>query len=322
MKKNTILWVAAIFGFLVTKAQNPYFEGNLYYSVTVKSKLPSRSDEEMASLLATSNHLTVLVKNGNYKQSFGNADIYYILKDKRIYLKFRKLDTLYYRDYSDDNSVLTSVVKSDSIFDVYRYRCKEITIITNLYTSRYYYSDSLRVNPDFDRDDAIGGYNRFSKETNGALYLWAKFEYPEAVITDSCSLVERKPISDQAFDLPLLPQKRFTPSSMFSSAKYPGGGTAWTKYLQRSLDGSLAIKYLKIGKNESGATQTVKVAYVVTETGMINDVRVLNASEVNPHLAEEAMRVIRESPRWIPGSVYGDKIASICTQPVVFQVQK
>lgn len=42
------------------------------------------------------------------------------------------------------------------------------------------------------------------------------------------------------------------------------------------------------------------VAFVIDESGSIGDVRVSN--NVNPYLAEEAIRVVKEMPKWIPGS--------------------
>lgn len=42
------------------------------------------------------------------------------------------------------------------------------------------------------------------------------------------------------------------------------------------------------------------VAFVIDESGSIGDVRVSN--NVNPYLAEEAIRVVKKMPKWIPGS--------------------
>jgi TonB family protein len=134
--------------------------------------------------------------------------------------------------------------------------------------------------------------------------------------------VEEKKVDDHLFDLPALPRKIFTASQLYSPAHYPGNNGAWLKYLQTNLDGNLALKYVKISKDQAEASQQVIVEFVVSEDGSVNNLHVINKQEVNSHLAEEAMRVIRDSPRWAPAMFFGEKITTSVKQPVIFAVKR
>lgn len=303
-------------------AQQKYFEGSLVYRSSVKSKIDNLSDKDAQKVLAAGDVRTVAVKNGNYRQTSEYADVFTIRKDKKAYIKFRKIDTLYYLDYAFDTSRVMGVVKSDSVLKVNNYLCKSITIKTSNSTKRYYYSDSLRNNPVYDQDNTIDQYNLYSRETGGAMYLLTRSEYTFAVQTDSCTRIEQKSIDDHVFDLPALPLKDLSTASLHSIARFPGKEGAWLKYLESNLDSKLGIKYIKLPKGQSEASATVLVEFIVAEDGTISNIQVLNKNAVHPRLAEEAVRVIKESPRWVPANFYGEKITSSCRQPIVFKVMQ
>jgi TonB family protein len=302
-------------------AQQKYFEGELAYRVSVTSRIENLTDKEAHKLLAMGDMLTIVIKDGNYRQTTDYSTTYIIKKDKKEYFKFRTIDTLYYLDYSSDTSHVTAVLRSDSVFKVGNYPCKAITIRTGNLSRRYYYSNSLFLNPEFDKENTIGHYNEYSRETNGAVYLFTSADLPFAYEKDSCVRVEQKNIDDRLFDLPALPLKKIDFSKLMVQAHFPGKAGAWLKYLEGNLNGSIAGKYIKLPKGQSTASLQVMVQFDVAEDGSVSDIQVLNKKEVHPKLAEEAIRVIRESPRWVPTNVFGEKISGSIKQPIVFQVK-
>ena len=92
--------------------------------------------------------------------------------------------------------------------------------------------------------------------------------------------------------------KKFT--FVEKESEFRGGNDAWSKYLLRSLDPKVTTKYIKIKKGEKSATQQVKVVFLVDESGTASDVKVINRDEVHPKVAAESIRIIQESPRWLP----------------------
>ncbi len=135
----------------------------------------------------------------------------------------------------------------------------------------------------------------------------------------SCTGIQQKAVDDHVFDLPALPVAKFTVTSLHTPAKFRSSDNAWQKYLTANLDTKIAEKYLKIPKGSKEATQAVIVEFRVAENGELSEIQVANKTEVHPKLAEEAIRVVREAPGWTPATIYGEKIASWCRQPVVFK---
>jgi len=299
-----------------------YFEGTIVYRVSVQPKFDNLSVQDAHKMVMKGDSYTSTTKDGNYRETTGLAESYIIRKDKRAYFKFRKLDTLYYMDFSSDTSKVISHTRTDSNFRINGYPCKVYTLLTTNVATRYYYTPSLRVNPALSQDNTIGKWNLYNLETDGGIYLWSHLDYNFAAETDSCIRVEEKKVDDHFFDLPALPQKKFEPSEMFSRAHFPGKDAAWLKYLQNNLDTKVAAKYVKIARNQSEASQQVIVEFIVSEDGNLSNLQVVNKAEVDRHLAEEAMRVIQNSPRWAPAQFYGEKITTSIRQPVVFTVQR
>lgn len=306
------------------QTQSPIFEGSIVYRVAVHSKVDNVNDEDMGKVLCEGNTETVSCKNGNYRRTSVYNDQITIAKDKKIYLRFPKLDTLYFMDYPPDSSEVKKVVvvKTDSIFKVNGYACKGITLRSESAVQRFYYTESLHNNLAFDKDFTPGQYNVYARETGAAVYLWARTEYPMAVVTDSCIRIEQKGIDDHTFDLPALPMKKFDAATMHSIPRFPGKEGAWLKYLQTNLDANLAVKYVKIAKDQQQASVTVQVEFVVDRGGNISNIQVINKKEVHSKLAAEAVRVIQESPRWIPAQFYGQPVDGSVRQPVVFAVMR
>jgi TonB family protein len=303
-------------------SQQQYFEGTLVYHAAIKSKVDILDDEDVRKILASGEVLTVTCKNGNYRETNAYSDEITIARDKKVYIKFPKLDTLYYIDFPPDTAAPGNIVKTDSIFKVNNYSCKGITISSANVIKRYYYTEALRNNLVFDKENTVGQYNVYARETGGSVFLWLRSEYSVGVITDSCIRIEQKSIDDHAFDLPALPVKKFDPSSLQSGPRYPGKAEGWLRYLQSNLDSKVSLKYVRLAKDQQEASVTVQVKFSVGKDGSVSNIQVLNKNDVHPKLAEEAVRVIQESSRWIPAQFYGQKINGAVRQPVVFKVTR
>src|SRR5580658_1857000 len=270
-----------LLGSLVCMGQVKYFEGELQYAVSAYSK-QGLSEQDIFKMLAQGPLLSVYMKEGRIRRSNSRAEEYYVPEEKKVYMKFARIDTLYWMDYSADTSTVTGVTKSDSIFKVDQYPCKVITIRTQNVSWRYYYSPDLLKDPKTDSGNTIGHFDIFDRETGGAVYLWVRSEYPFAVHTDSCVRVEVKKIDDHVFDLPALPKKKFEIGSLIRRAKFPGNSNSWLNYLQGNLDSKIAAKYVKLPKGQDEASVTVFVTFIVNESGLISDIRVVNQNEVHP----------------------------------------
>ena len=301
-------------------AQSKDFEGVVTYKVAVKPKQEGVTEKTMKTILATGDNLVAWIKQGNYRQSSGACDVYYINKDQRVYYKFKSLDTLYYIEYNYDTNKVINFSKEKEQLQIAGYTCNIITIQTSGGTRKYSYSPLLHINPEYDKQNTSGNYNLYIKETE-SVWLRSEDDAPNYNVSQTATKVEKKDVDDHVFDLPRLPQKGFVPSTLIKEpefAKYMG----WNKYLQTTINTEVGAKYIKIPKGESGATQTPLISFMISETGQVLNAKVENAREIHPKVAEEAIRVVMESRGWKPATVYGEKINFWLKQGITFQVSK
>ena len=70
----------------------------------------------------------------------------------------------------------------------------------------------------------------------------------------------------------------------------------------------------------NGIQGTVQVNFIIGKDGKLRDVSI--AKSVDPSLDNEALRVVSASPKWRPGRLRGEKVATSMTVPVEFRLEK
>lgn len=98
---------------------------------------------------------------------------------------------------------------------------------------------------------------------------------------------------------------------LVKKASFPGGNDALASYLQTN------VKYPEsaLKNNEAGK---VFVSFVVEKDGSIGDVKV--EKSVSADLDNEALKVVREMPKWTPAMKDGKEVRSSLTLPIVFHL--
>ncbi|HET6994085.1 MAG TPA: energy transducer TonB [Chitinophagaceae bacterium] len=318
--RKIILITLLVIAQIISKAQQKDFEGTAVYKIDVKSKTPGVSDRVWKGMIAYGDEMTVVMKQGNSKQTSGPSEIYSITKDQKVYMKFKGIDTLYYLDYNSDTSSVLEVLKPDEKKKIAGLDCKAITIKTPSSTKKYFYSPTVYVNPDYDKNNTIGRYDVFARETS-SLYLGLSDDNESYSISQTCTSLQQQAVNNNEFELPKLPQKIFTMGAISQQPRFKGTG-GFIKYLELNLDATVGAKYLRLPKGEESVTQTVMVLFMINENGRVTNVSAANKDEVHPKLAAEAIRVVSASPPWIPASVLGEKIIFWYKQPVTFVASK
>ena len=95
-------------------------------------------------------------------------------------------------------------------------------------------------------------------------------------------------------------------------AAFPGGPGEWNKFLRKNL------KYPRQAKR-MGIEGNVYLSFIVDRTGTISDIQVIR--EVGGGCDEEAVRVLKASPKWTPGKQRGKAVTVPYSLPIIFQVQ-
>ena len=95
--------------------------------------------------------------------------------------------------------------------------------------------------------------------------------------------------------------------------EFPGGMPAMIEFLQTNMKYPEDAIKQKVGGR-------VMVMFVVETDGSLSNVRV--AKKVFPSLDAEAVRVVKNMPKWKPGKEKGRLVRVNYTMPVVFSIMK
>ena len=94
---------------------------------------------------------------------------------------------------------------------------------------------------------------------------------------------------------------------------YPGGENALRKYIENN------IEYPQLAMDNE-AEGTVKLYFAVDEQGRISNPTVIS-SRIGYGLEEEALRVVKQMPRWTAGQIKGKNVKTRFTLPITYQLQ-
>ena len=94
--------------------------------------------------------------------------------------------------------------------------------------------------------------------------------------------------------------------------EFPGGQAALLKWISEH------IKYPAVAE-ENGIQGRVVATFVVERDGSVTDVQI--ARSIDPSLDKEAIRVLKQMPKWIPGKQNGSAVRVKYTVPVTFKLQ-
>jgi len=97
-------------------------------------------------------------------------------------------------------------------------------------------------------------------------------------------------------------------------AMFPGGESAWRKYLERNLNANTPV--------DNGAPEgsyTVWVQFIVDKEGNISDVKPLTSHGYG--MEDEAAKIIKKGPKWTPAQQNGRQVKAYRKQPITFVVQ-
>ena len=97
---------------------------------------------------------------------------------------------------------------------------------------------------------------------------------------------------------------------MDTNPEFPGGRSAFYSYIWNNLQYPDEARKNKI-------TGCVYVTFVVEKDGSISSAKLLN--DIGYGCGEEALRVVRNMPRWEPGTINGKPVRALYNLPLDFQ---
>ena len=100
-------------------------------------------------------------------------------------------------------------------------------------------------------------------------------------------------------------------NSVEKNASFPGGKTALYAWLAKNM------QYPELASAQ-GIQGTVQLQFVVDTDGSISEVNVMRSPD--PLLSEEAIRLVKKMPKWIPASRNGQPLKSRFNLPINFHL--
>lgn len=123
--------------------------------------------------------------------------------------------------------------------------------------------------------------------------------------SDSVALTNVKEIAAPGIDTTIYNNVEKMPT-------FPGGEFKMYEFL------AMNIRYPQRARQD-GYSGTVYVRFIVEPDGTITNIEV--AKGVGGGCSEEAVRVVKMMPKWIPGEAFGKKVRVTYTLPVNFRLQ-
>lgn len=105
--------------------------------------------------------------------------------------------------------------------------------------------------------------------------------------------------------------KKLRTDTLEIESEFPGGNGSWIQYLSNNL------KYPK-PSYDSNSQGVVHVIFIVDTDGRVTDVDIDKSAEY--YIDQEALRLIRSSPKWKPAVQDGKKVKSYKKQPIDFHL--
>lgn len=125
--------------------------------------------------------------------------------------------------------------------------------------------------------------------------------------------VEEK--SSQVIEAPKVDDNNKVFTSVQNEAEFPGGSAAWTKYVQKSLEG--------FNPSDNGALPgkyNVIVRFIVSKDGSISNVQA--ETSFGYGMEELAIKAIEKGPKWKPALQNGINVNAYRRQPITFVVNE
>ena len=105
-------------------------------------------------------------------------------------------------------------------------------------------------------------------------------------------------------------------------AEFSGGINGWNRYLEQNLNIGLGNTYIVVPKGQTQATATVVLSFVVNKKGKVLDVTAQSTipENVHPELIKEAIRMLKNCPKWIPAKHNGTLVNYRHIQSISWQI--
>lgn len=272
---------------------------------SILNKSESMSDEEVRASLVK------FIEAFYYDQRKGYFDppSYFAKITVTFYnyhnLNYQRLKDIYWKRLADMHNFSRNWVVSSLDFER-----KDSKIIASYWTKESYFKPSVReqYSADIKYEMIIDEEGKIESLRD----IEVRNEVANKVAPDSAllntELIEASPaVAAQDAD-----SKVYDMNLVESAPEFNGGQRELNKYISNN------IKYPAAAR-QNNIQGKVYLSFIVEKDGSINDIKVKQG--IGSGCDEEAIRVLRSSPKWKPGMIKGSAVRTYCILPVTFQLE-
>ncbi len=140
----------------------------------------------------------------------------------------------------------------------------------------------------------------------------------KTVESDNTVQIVQAPVEDkgsQVVETPKVDDENKVFNKVEVEAAFPGGESAWRRYLTNNLDANAPID-----NGAPGGTYQVIVRFIVSKDGSISDVQAETKHGFG--MEAEAVKIIKKGPKWTPALQNGRNVNAYRRQPITFVVSE
>ena len=160
-------------------------------------------------------------------------------------------------------------------------------------------------------ESAISKYGDKGKE--GVIEITAKNYERDSTLTEALNKIVRNEIINGEKLNKISPDDNKVFVKVEVEPSFPGGAKAWESFLMKNLNPNAAKE-----KGAKTGFYKVIIRFIVDKNGNVSDIKALSKNGYG--MEEDAVRVISNSPKWIPAMQNGKVVTAYKTQPVFFAI--
>jgi hypothetical protein len=197
--KKILFLLLSLFALTTAVAQKS-FEGDVIYSINIKSNNPNVTTERLTNLVGTVQHY--YMKGRNYKNTFnGKASEWQLYLNKKLYFKLSGKDTIYWQDVTTNSDSLykTELKKNDTT--ILGYQCDKLTFTCSTGIQVYYFNAQFSVDPNLYHNANYGNWYTYLKNSR-SIALKEVFYKKFYTVTLTATSIAPGKLDDALFQLP------------------------------------------------------------------------------------------------------------------------
>ena len=199
---NKLFAIALVFLTVTLTVHSQTFEGKIIYQNTLKSKLPNTTDQELTSIMGSTQDY--IIKGGNYRSSTnGRVLIWqlYINRENRLYNKMSNSETILWNDGGHEPKTVLKIEINKGVIEILGYKCDEAILTTKGGVQRYYFNSKLGVDITLYSRHLFGNWYDYLKVAK-AVPLKMVVETPQFILTSIATEIKEMKLDDTEFQLP------------------------------------------------------------------------------------------------------------------------